>query len=105
MALASKKIKSECDFMSPAIDTEIREIQFRPAEKSDCRAIASLVGLESTTRIFEVMGARSTAASYGFDRYWRDLRTFTLHDPVGYKLRYIGNWVLNQELQMVTPYS
>jgi alkylation response protein AidB-like acyl-CoA dehydrogenase len=51
------------------------------------------------------MGARSTAAKYAFDRYWRDLRTFTLHDPVDYKLRDIGNWVLNQELPMVTQYS
>lgn len=68
-------------------------------------AFATKVGLDITSRIFDVMGARSTAASYGFDRYWRDLRTFTLHDPVDYKLRNIGNWVLNHELPMVTQYS
>jgi hypothetical protein len=34
-----------------------------------------------------------------------DIRTFTLHDPVDYKLRDIGNWVLNQELPVVTQYS
>jgi len=50
------------------------------------KAFAIKVGLEIATRIFEVMGVRATAASYGFDRYWRDLRTFTLHDPVDYKL-------------------
>lgn len=33
------------------------------------------------------MGARSTASEYRFDRYWRNLRTFTLHDPVDYKVR------------------
>lgn len=69
------------------------------------KAFATRVGLDTTTRIFEVMGARSTAARYGFDRYWRDLRTFTLHDPVDYKLRDVGNWVLNQELPIVTQYS
>jgi len=69
------------------------------------KAFVTKVGLNITTRMFEVMGARSTAASYGFDRYWRDLRTFTLHDPVDYKLRDIGNWVLNQEFPMVTQYS
>lgn len=69
------------------------------------KAFVTKVGLNITTRMFEVMGARSTTASYGFDRYWRDLRTFTLHDPVDYKLRDIGNWVLNQELPMVTQYS
>jgi alkylation response protein AidB-like acyl-CoA dehydrogenase len=69
------------------------------------RACATKVGLDLTTQIFTVMGARSTAAIYGFDRYWRDLRTFTLHDPVDYKLRDIGNWVLNHELPVATQYS
>uniref|UniRef100_B8HZC4 Acyl-CoA dehydrogenase type 2 domain protein n=1 Tax=Cyanothece sp. (strain PCC 7425 / ATCC 29141) TaxID=395961 RepID=B8HZC4_CYAP4 len=69
------------------------------------KALATRFGLDITTRIFEVNGARATAAKYGFDRYWRDLRTFTLHDPVDYKLRDIGNWVLNQDLPIVTQYS
>lgn len=69
------------------------------------KAFATRVGLDITTSIFEVMGTRSTASKYGFDRYWRDLRTFTLHDPVDYKLRDIGNWVLTEELPLVTQYS
>ncbi|OKH50326.1 monooxygenase [Calothrix sp. HK-06] len=69
------------------------------------KALATRVGLNITSRIFEVMGARSTATKYGFDRYWRDLRTFTLHDPVDYKIRSVGDWVLNNELPVVTQYS
>lgn len=69
------------------------------------KAFATKVGLNVTNRIFEVMGTRSTATKYGFDRYWRDLRTFTLHDPVDYKLKDVGNWVLNKELPTVTQYS
>ena len=69
------------------------------------KAFATKVGLNVTNRIFEVMGTRSTATKYGFDRYWRDLRTFTLHDPVDYKLKDIGNWVLNREFPTVTQYS
>ncbi|MDM9384097.1 acyl-CoA dehydrogenase family protein [Chlorogloeopsis sp. ULAP01] len=69
------------------------------------KSFATRVGLDITNKIFEVMGTRSTASKYGFDRYWRDLRTFTLHDPVDYKLHDIGNWVLNQELPLVTQYS
>lgn len=72
---------------------------------SAAKALATKTGLEITNRIFEVMGTRSTATRYGFDRYWRDLRTFTLHDPVDYKLRDIGNWLLNHELPVVTQYS
>jgi len=69
------------------------------------KAFATKVGLDITTNIFEVMGTRATATKHGFDRYWRDLRTFTLHDPLDYKLRDIGNWVLNDELPVVTQYS
>ncbi|MBD2365442.1 acyl-CoA dehydrogenase family protein [Anabaena minutissima FACHB-250] len=69
------------------------------------KAFVTKVGLDISNRMFEVMGARSTAASYGFDRYWRDLRTFTLHDPVDYKLHDIGNFVLNSELPMPSQYS
>ncbi|MBD2535874.1 acyl-CoA dehydrogenase family protein [Nostoc flagelliforme FACHB-838] len=69
------------------------------------KAFATRVGLNLTTGIFEVMGTRSTGSKYGFDRYWRDLRTFTLHDPIDYKLRDIGNWVLNEQLPIITQYS
>lgn len=62
------------------------------------KVAAHKVGLEVTNRIFEVMGARSTSAKYGFDRYWRNLRTFTLHDPVEYKIKAIGDLVLNHQI-------
>jgi len=51
-------------------------------------------GLEVCTRMFDVMGARATAARYGFDRFWRDLRTHSLHDPVAYKQREVGRYAL-----------
>ncbi|MGF2033976.1 MAG: acyl-CoA dehydrogenase family protein [Nostoc sp. CmiVER01] len=72
---------------------------------SASKALATRVGIDITNRIFEVTGTRATATKYGFDRYWRDLRTFTLHDPVDYKLRAIGDWVLNEQLPVITQYS
>lgn len=53
------------------------------------------VALDVTSRIFDLMGARATSASYGFDRFWRNIRTHTLHDPVAYKAREVGNFALN----------
>ncbi|AGT10793.1 acyl-CoA dehydrogenase family protein [Paracoccus aminophilus] len=52
-------------------------------------------GLEVTSRIFELMGARAAARSYGFDRFWRNIRTHTLHDPIHYKTHEVGDWALN----------
>ncbi len=69
------------------------------------KVAAHRAGLTITNRIFEAMGARSTSNQYGFDRYWRNLRTFTLHDPIDYKLRDLGNWLLNSELPQPGFYS
>jgi len=69
------------------------------------KSLATDAGLSIINRMFELMGARSTAASYGFDRHWRDLRTLSLHDPLDYKLQEIGNWVLNGEAPIPSPYA
>jgi alkylation response protein AidB-like acyl-CoA dehydrogenase len=53
------------------------------------------VALEVTSKIFELMGARATSGKYGFDRFWRNIRTHTLHDPVAYKAREVGNFAIN----------
>jgi alkylation response protein AidB-like acyl-CoA dehydrogenase len=66
---------------------------------------ATKIGLEIAQQMFELMGARSTSANYGFDRYWRNLRTFTLHDPIDYKIRDLGNWVLNDQYPEPNFYS
>lgn len=82
-----------------------KQQQLTAEERGECaiaiataKVAATKVGLDITSRIFEVMGTRSTASKYGFDRYWRNLRTFTLHDPVDYKIRTLGNWALNEQL-------
>ncbi|KAF1044556.1 acyl-CoA dehydrogenase family protein [Xylophilus sp.] len=60
-------------------------------------AFAGNTALEVTSRIFEVMGARSTSNSLGLDRFWRNIRTHTLHNPEEYKTRNVGHWVLTGE--------
>lgn len=56
---------------------------------------ATHVSLAITSGIFELMGARATASHYRFDRFWRNVRTHTLHDPVFYKAREVGDFALN----------
>jgi alkylation response protein AidB-like acyl-CoA dehydrogenase len=62
-------------------------------------------GLDTASRIFEVMGARSTAGKARLDRFWRNLRTHTLHDPVDYKLRDIGAFALGDVLPTPSFYA
>ena len=60
------------------------------------KAFTTKAGLEITSRIFEVMGSRSTASYYGFDRFWRNMRTMTLHVPVDTVIQNLGDWVLHE---------
>jgi alkylation response protein AidB-like acyl-CoA dehydrogenase len=62
-------------------------------------------GLDVVNRVFEVMGSRSTTAAARLDRYWRNLRTQTLHDPVDYKIKELGDWALNSRIPNPTFYS
>jgi alkylation response protein AidB-like acyl-CoA dehydrogenase len=69
------------------------------------KAATSRVGLDVSSQIFDVMGARATAFSAGLDRFWRNLRTHTLHDPVDYKFRELGRYALSGELPTPSFYS
>ncbi|SIR22751.1 Acyl-CoA dehydrogenase [Rhizobium sp. RU20A] len=66
---------------------------------------ATHVSLDVTSRVFELMGARATASHYRFDRYWRNVRTHTLHDPVFYKAREVGDFALNGRVPEPSLYS
>jgi alkylation response protein AidB-like acyl-CoA dehydrogenase len=72
---------------------------------AQARWMAARTGLDITTQIFETMGARAVAAKYGFDRFWRNVRTHSLHDPLDYKLQEIGHWVLDAEPPVPSIYS
>ena len=74
-------------------------------EIAAAKVAATRAGLDVTNRIFELMGARSTSASAGFDRFWRNLRTLTLHDPVSVKLRALGSHYLHGEIPAPSFYA
>jgi alkylation response protein AidB-like acyl-CoA dehydrogenase len=69
------------------------------------KVTASRVGLDLCSRMFEVTGARSTHASLRLDRHWRNLRTHTLHDPLDYKVRELGQWALTGKPPKPSFYS
>ncbi|WP_328371210.1 acyl-CoA dehydrogenase family protein [Streptomyces sp. NBC_00445] len=58
-------------------------------------AAAARAAQESTTRALDIIGARSTSARLGFDRFWRNARTHTLYEPVTHRLRDVGHYFLN----------
>ncbi len=48
--------------------------------------------------LFDIGGASATLRSRNLDRFWRNARTHTTHDPVAWKYQALGNYVINGEL-------
>lgn len=87
--LAAERLQQAWD--KPALGaTERGEVALLIAE---ARVASARAALEITSQVFETMGARSTASRYGFDRFWRNVRVHSLHDPLDYKVRDIGQWL------------
>ncbi|WP_116953123.1 acyl-CoA dehydrogenase family protein [Jiangella endophytica] len=62
------------------------------------KSVATEASLDVAHQLFAATGARSTANSFGLDIYWRNLRTHTVHDPVAYRQREIGDYHLTGTL-------
>lgn len=53
------------------------------------------VAPEAATRLLELGGASAASRQRNLDRHWRNIRTITLHNPVGLKARVIGQNLLH----------
>lgn len=51
---------------------------------------------ELATRLFDTLGASGVRAGAALDRHWRNSRTVSSHNPVLYKARIVGDWVVNE---------
>lgn len=69
------------------------------------KVLATRAVLDITTQIFEVTGAGGTSGKWGFDRFWRNARTLTLHDRLDYKVHDLGQWFLNDQWPTPSFYS
>ncbi|MDC8756359.1 acyl-CoA dehydrogenase family protein [Janthinobacterium fluminis] len=72
---------------------------------AEAKCLAHRAGVEISSQMFELTGARATSAKYGYDRFWRNVRVHTLHDPIDYKYRDLGRFALEGTLPEPTAYS
>jgi alkylation response protein AidB-like acyl-CoA dehydrogenase len=69
------------------------------------KVVTTDTGLRVSAGVFEVTGAKATRSNVGLDRFFRDIRTHTLHDPVAYKNRELGRFQLLDEVPEPTWYT
>lgn len=62
---------------------------------AQAKVLSAEIALLTSSKLFELAGTRSVLGKYNLDRYWRNARTHTLHDPARWKFHLIGNFVLN----------
>ena len=64
---------------------------------AQAKALSTQASLLASSKLFELGGTSAAQRQHGLDRYWRNARTHTLHDPVRWKYHLLGNWVLNSK--------
>ncbi|WP_169799977.1 acyl-CoA dehydrogenase family protein [Herbiconiux solani] len=74
-------------------------------EIAAAKVVSTRTVLDVTSRLFELTGARATGEAYGYDRFWRNARTITLHDPVAYKAQEVGDNALTGAYPEPSGYS
>lgn len=59
------------------------------------QVVIAPLALDAAESIFNVGGASATSRQRGYDRHWRNIRTIMSHNPVFYKEKAIGDYLLN----------
>lgn len=72
---------------------------------AEAKVAAHRAALFISQEMFEATGARSTKAALALDRFWRNARTHTLHDPLDYRLRDVGRFALTGALPEASLYT
>jgi alkylation response protein AidB-like acyl-CoA dehydrogenase len=72
---------------------------------AEAKVLTHRAAMEISSQFFELAGARATSQKLGLDRFWRNARVHTLHDPVDVKLRDIGRHALDGKAPEPGSYS
>ncbi|MGO4690080.1 acyl-CoA dehydrogenase family protein [Glaciibacter sp. 2TAF33] len=85
-------------------DTSANHLAGAADDRDFATADAHVYGIQSTvielvlravSRIFEVGGASATSTSRRLDRFWRNARTISSHNPAIYRQQAVGDFVVN----------
>lgn len=60
------------------------------------RAASDRAALQISSDGFALLGASSTAEHRNLDRFWRNARVHTTHDPIRWRKHHLGNYYLNR---------
>lgn len=77
-------------------NTELQANDSAELASSQGQVVISELVLNLTTELFNTLGASASTTEKQLDRFWRNARVVSSHNPLIYKQKVIGDWVVNQ---------
>lgn len=79
------------------VDVQEREqaIAASHVEVDQSVSVITRLVLDAATELFDALGASATLRTEGLDRYWRNARTISSHNPRIYRERQVGAFAVN----------
>ena len=65
-------------------------------ESSQGQVVIAELVLNLTTELFNALGASASSSDKHLDRFWRNARVVSSHNPLIYKQKVIGDWEVNR---------
>ena len=81
-----------------ALDRVLAEASIAVAE---AKVVSTNAALRNTELMYQVGGASMASRADNYDRHWRNARTHTVHDPLSYKLKAIGQFLLSDRFPVI----
>ncbi|MEO8559067.1 MAG: acyl-CoA dehydrogenase family protein [Rhodospirillales bacterium] len=104
LVLSAAAVLDEVVAAAPSLTGAARDHNFARSSiaVAEAKAAANDASMRVGEMLFRVAGASSTLRKYDLDRHWRNARTHTTHDPVAYKYKAIGEYLLNRKLPPIS---
>jgi len=104
-ALAERAARALDDAWNKGAELNAEERGRVALATSEAKILAHRAALEVSQNLFDACGARATHAPLALDRFWRNARVHTLHDPLDYRVRDVGRYALSGTLPDVSLYT
>ena len=76
-------------------DGNVETVAAASVAVAEAKAASTEAALFVSSKLIELAGTQATSRQNGLDRHWRNARTHSVHDPVRWKYRAIGDYWLN----------
>jgi alkylation response protein AidB-like acyl-CoA dehydrogenase len=76
-------------------DAELRANVAAEIESAQAQVVVIDLVLKAASDLFNVLGASGVSTTRALDRHWRNARTVASHNPLLFKARIVGDWVIN----------